>query len=165
MIQLSQALKVIHEADIVHRDIKPENIFISGPTETLKIGDLGISRSIDVKSGERAKTRIGTPRYVSPEVLKGEDYLFSTDVWSLGIMLCEICTLDRVMIRPEKRNKKICKFFTCGEENFVELPAIERLYGNEMKAIAKKMLKENPKDRPTAAELVLMFQNLPLSIK
>ena len=71
MIQLSQALKVIHAADIVHRDIKPENIFLHGPTDTVKIGDLGISRSINVHEGERAKTRIGTPRYVSPEVLKG----------------------------------------------------------------------------------------------
>jgi len=160
MIQLSQALKVIHAADIVHRDIKPENIFLHGPTDTVKIGDLGISRSINVHEGERAKTRIGTPRYVSPEVLKGEDYLFSTDVWSLGILLCELCTLDRVVIRPEKRKKKVA-CFTCGEENYVELPAIDRKYGKEMKEIAKKMLKEKPNERPSAAELVIMFQNLP----
>ena len=37
-----------------------------------------------IEKNERAKTRIGTPRYVSPEVLQGKEYLFSTDVWSLG---------------------------------------------------------------------------------
>jgi len=163
MIQLCQALNIIHSADIIHRDIKPENIFLSGTADSrqIKIGDLGISRSVDIIQGERAKTRIGTPRYVSPEVMKGENYLFSTDIWSLGVMLCELCTLDRVVIKPRTRNKKICRFFSCGEENYVDLPAIEVKYGKGMKSIAKKMLKENPKGRPTAAELVTMFQNLP----
>ena len=59
-----------------------------------------------------------------------------------GIMMCELCTLDRVVIRPEKRKKKFCRFISCGEENFVELPALERKYGPEMKALAKLMLKD-----------------------
>jgi len=164
MIQLCQAVRVIHAAEIVHRDIKPENIFLHGASESVKIGDLGISRSIDVQSGQRAKTRIGTPRYVSPEVLRGDDYYFSTDIWSLGILLCELCTLDRVIIRPEKRSKVFCKFFTCFEESFVELPNIERRYGKEMKKIAKLMLKDNPRERPNAAELVELFQKLPLHL-
>lgn len=161
MIQLTQAINVIHQAEIVHRDIKPENIFLSGPSETIKIGDLGISRVIDSEQNERAKTRIGTPRYVSPEVLKGDEYMFSTDIWSLGVMMCELCTLDRVIIRPEKRNKVFCKFFSCGEELFVKIPSIEKKYGKEFKSIAKKMLQENPDKRPTAEELVVMFQKLP----
>ena len=56
--------------------------------------------------------------------------------------MCELCTLDRVVIRPEKRKKKFCRFISCGEENFVELPALERKYGPEMKALAKLMLKD-----------------------
>ena len=56
----------MHEMGIIHRDLKPENIFIT-LDNSLKIGDLGISRAIDERS--LAKTRIGTPRYVSPEVL------------------------------------------------------------------------------------------------
>jgi len=159
MIQLCQALKVIHAAGIVHRDIKPENVFLHGDNETIKVGDLGISRTIEPELGKRAKTRIGTPRYVSPEVLRGEEYTFSTDIWSLGIMMCELCTLDRVVIRPEKRKKKFCRFISCGEENFVELPALERKYGPEMKALAKLMLKEDPEERPTSAELLTRFQN------
>merc|ERR1712227_1199815 len=144
MIQLCQAVRVIHAAEIVHRDIKPENIFLHGASESVKIGDLGISRSIDVQSGD--------------------DYYFSTDIWSLGILLCELCTLDRVIIRPEKRSKVFCKFFTCFEESFVELPNIERRYGKEMKKIAKLMLKDNPRERPNAAELVELFQKLPLHL-
>ena len=62
----------MHEMGIIHRDLKPENIFINSEN-LLKIGDLGISRSIDQRS--LAKTRIGTPRYVSPEDLGSKIWL------------------------------------------------------------------------------------------
>merc|ERR1712137_840229 len=89
-------------------DLRPENIFVGDSQRlNLKIGDLGISRVIDTEKNERAKTRIGTPRYVSPEVLQGKEYLFSTDIWSLGIMLVEIVTLDRAVIKPTRKEKKL----------------------------------------------------------
>merc|ERR1712168_1621038 len=110
-----------------------ENIFVGDSQKlNLKIGDLGISRVIDTEKNERAKTRIGTPRYVSPEVLQGREYLFSTDIWSLGVMLVEMVTLDRAVIKPEKR---------------------ERIYGTELHKIAKMMLQEKPSKRPTASQL------------
>ena len=47
-----------------------------------KIGDLGISRKIE--QDQAAHTRIGTPRYLAPEVYNGDAYSFSADIWSLG---------------------------------------------------------------------------------
>ena len=81
MIELCEALKTIHAANIVHRDIKPENVFLLND-QCLKIGDLGISRKIE--PDDSAHTRIGTPRYLAPEVYKGEAYTFTADIWSLG---------------------------------------------------------------------------------
>lgn len=161
MIELSNALSLIHKAKIVHRDIKPENIFI-GENHTLKIGDLGISRTIDTDKNERAKTRIGTPRYVSPEVLQGKSYLFSTDIWSLGIMLVEIITLERVAIKPQRQEVSLCGLISCGSRMHVEVPRFdERKYGTEFYKIACQMLREDPKKRPTASELSQKFSKLP----
>ena len=82
MIELCDALKTIHAANIVHRDIKPENVFLVND-QYLKIGDLGISRRIEPDELS-THTCIGTPRYLAPEVYKGEAYTFSADIWSLG---------------------------------------------------------------------------------
>ena len=81
MIELCDALKTIHKAKIVHRDIKPENVFLVN-NQYLKIGDLGISRKIE--QDQSAHTRIGTPRYLAPEVYNGDSYGFKADIWSLG---------------------------------------------------------------------------------
>lgn len=163
MIQLCKGLEAIHEAEVVHRDIKPENIFIGDSIRlNLKIGDLGISRVIDLEKHERAKTRIGTPRYVSPEVLHGKEYMFSTDIWSLGVMLVEIVTLDRAIIKPVKRERTLCGICSIGSQSVVDVPQFkERIYGTEIHKIAKKMLTEKPAKRPTATELVKMFSDLP----
>ena len=82
MIQLANGVDALHQIGIIHRDLKPDNIFITN-MDTLKIGDFGVSRQIE--PDERAKTRIGTPRYAAPEVTgTRRGYTLSSDIWSLG---------------------------------------------------------------------------------
>ena len=84
MIDLTSGLAAIHDHKIIHRDIKPENIFVKGD-QVLKIGDLGVGKKVDDEgNGTQARTRIGTPRYIAPEVYSGRAYSFSADIWSLG---------------------------------------------------------------------------------
>jgi NIMA (never in mitosis gene a)-related kinase len=75
----------------LHRDIKCQNVFIT-KQGIIKIGDFGIARvlknTIDV-----SKSMVGTPYYLSPEIIEGKPYSFKSDIWSLGIMLYEICAL------------------------------------------------------------------------
>jgi serine/threonine protein kinase len=65
--QIASALAHMHEKRIMHRDLKPANIFIDGNGD-LKIGDLGLSRQLSSQTFE-AFSRVGTPLYMSPEVL------------------------------------------------------------------------------------------------
>ena len=68
----------------MHRDIKAENIFFHN--ECLKLGDFGFCKGLGPEEN-MAKTMLGSPIYMAPEVLKGEPYSTKADIWSLGVIL------------------------------------------------------------------------------
>lgn len=84
-------MKHVHDRKILHRDIKGQNIFIS-KTNTLKLGDFGIARVLN-KTMEKARTVVGTPYYLSPEIIENKPYSFQSDIWSIGVVLYELCAL------------------------------------------------------------------------
>ena len=58
----------------------------------VKLGDFGIARIL-AHTKAQAKTMVGTPYYISPEIVDNKPYSFKTDIWSLGVILYEMCTL------------------------------------------------------------------------
>eukprot|EP01006_Ploeotia_vitrea_P029095 TRINITY_DN61693_c0_g1_i1.p1 TRINITY_DN61693_c0_g1~~TRINITY_DN61693_c0_g1_i1.p1 ORF type:complete len:569 (+),score=99.11 TRINITY_DN61693_c0_g1_i1:68-1774(+) len=91
-VQLCLALKHIHDRKILHRDLKAGNVFLT-KDGTVKLGDLGLS-TILTNTVAMAKTVCGTPYYFSPELCKNEYYNNKSDVWALGCILYEMCTLQ-----------------------------------------------------------------------
>jgi len=89
--QCAEAIRHMHEVRIMHRDLKPSNVFVMEDGR-LKLGDLGLGRYLDLQS-IMAFSQVGTPLYMSPEVLRGEGHHFSSDIWSLGCMLYELAHL------------------------------------------------------------------------
>jgi predicted Ser/Thr protein kinase len=88
--QLLSAVGVAHDYGIVHRDLKPDNILISNRGKT-KILDFGISKLIDDKHRLTATgSMVGTPAYMAPEQVKGEQVDASSDIYSLGMILYEL---------------------------------------------------------------------------
>ncbi|WP_181771524.1 serine/threonine-protein kinase [Amycolatopsis pittospori] len=86
-IQLCSALAAAHRAGIVHRDIKPGNVLLGEDDGTVKITDFGISRAMgDVQLTATGEIS-GTPAFLAPEVARGEDATFASDVFSLGATL------------------------------------------------------------------------------
>ena len=81
----------MHDARVMHRDIKPANIFLATHGR-VKLGDLGLGRAFSSQTYE-AMSKVGTPLYMSPEVLDGRGYEWKSDVWSLGCLLYELATL------------------------------------------------------------------------
>lgn len=75
---------------IIHRDLKNANIFLSKDKQ-VKIGDFGISRTLD-KTQMAATSMIGTPYYLSPEMVEGKPYSTKADIWALGIILYQLCS-------------------------------------------------------------------------
>ena len=90
-IQLLLALKYIHDKKIVHRDLKPANIFITNTNE-LKIGDFGISKIMS-QTFDMAKTKIGSPLIMAPEIWEGMSYNQKSDIWALGCVLYKMMML------------------------------------------------------------------------
>ena len=91
-VQLCMSLEYIHKRKILHRDLKSQNIFLTR-NNTLKLGDFGISKVLE-NTNDLAFSVLGTPYYMSPEVCQRKPYNYTSDVWSLGCILYEMCTLQ-----------------------------------------------------------------------
>ena len=107
--QMSSALKHMQSLRIMHRDLKPANIFID-IDDNLKLGDLGLGRDFTSQTME-AYSRVGTPLYMSPEVLNGSGYDFKSDVWSLGCISYELCAL-KSPFKDETKKMNLLDLFT-----------------------------------------------------
>ncbi|KAG8345079.1 Protein kinase domain [Trypanosoma vivax] len=90
-VQLLLGLDHIHLKHLMHRDIKLQNLMLQRNTGSVKIGDFGLSKSLSF-TDEVSCTRLGTPMYFSPEVLKGLEYTRKTDVWSMGVAFYRLMT-------------------------------------------------------------------------
>ena len=85
-IQVVNAVYFLHQNNIIHRDIKPENLLF-GKKGLLKLCDFGWAKELTL---ENRSTFCGTVEYMAPEIVGSENYDFSVDIWSLGILLYEL---------------------------------------------------------------------------
>ena len=86
------AVDHIHSRRILHRDLKTGNVFLT-KTNVVKLGDFGIAKVLD-STLEQANTVVGTPYYMSPEVCENKPYDLKSDLWAMGCILYELCTLN-----------------------------------------------------------------------
>jgi NIMA (never in mitosis gene a)-related kinase len=89
--QLCFAVAYIHTQHVLHRDLKTQNVFLMD-NNMVRLGDFGIAKVLD-HTFESAKSVVGTPYYMSPEVCQSKPYNSYSDVWALGCVLYELCTL------------------------------------------------------------------------
>lgn len=84
-------MKHCHDRKVLHRDLKSGNIFLTS-NGIVKLGDFGIAKVLS-NTVEKAVTIVGTPYYLSPEIINNKPYSFKSDLWSLGVLLYEMCAL------------------------------------------------------------------------
>jgi len=145
--QITDAVCCMHEHRVMHRDIKPNNIFVT-TDGTAKIGDLGLSRFMSSQTMQ-VQSMVGTPCYMSPEVIRGLPYDFSSDVWGLGCLLYEMTALKVPFYSPKLNYYTLGKkITTCDYEPLPDSvsPAIRDTVG--------LLLRSEPQDRPTAQQLL-----------
>ena len=93
---MCNALVLCKQYDIVHRDIKPQNIFVSKHGD-YKLGDFGIAKTVEKTMGG---TKIGTYKYMAPEVYNNQPYGCSADIYSLGLVLYWLLNEKRMPFMP-----------------------------------------------------------------
>ncbi|KAF9143256.1 G2-specific serine/threonine protein kinase [Mortierella sp. GBA39] len=159
MVQLIMALHECHHGTttneethqvtprpILHRDLKPDNVFLDGK-HNVKLGDFGLSRSLTNPQKAFAQTYVGTPFYMSPELIGEFTYDAKSDIWSLGCVIYELCALQPPFLADTQAQLSA----RIKEGRVQSLPGN---YTQELNQIVKWMLQVNSRKRPTTKELL-----------
>ena len=145
LTQICLALNHIHKKKIIHRDLKSGNVFLT-KSGLIKLGDFGIAKGFK-NTWEKAKTKVGTPYYLSPEIINSKPYDLKSDIWALGVLLYEMMTFKM----PFNANSlpslslKIIK-------GYYQPPPSS--YSKDLIDLVKRCLNLDPKKRPTAESIL-----------
>ncbi|XP_078417118.1 serine/threonine-protein kinase Nek1 isoform X10 [Cetorhinus maximus] len=144
-VQICLALKHVHDRKILHRDIKSQNIFLT-KDGTVQLGDFGIARVLN-STVELARTCIGTPYYLSPEICENKPYNNKSDIWALGCVLYEMCTLKHAFEAGNMKNL-VLKIIRGS------YPPVSVHYTYDLRSLMSQLFKRNPRDRPSVSSLL-----------
>ncbi|XP_053921270.1 serine/threonine-protein kinase Nek1 isoform X3 [Cuculus canorus] len=144
-VQICLALKHIHDRKILHRDIKSQNIFLT-KDGTIQLGDFGIARVLN-STAELARTCIGTPYYLSPEICQNKPYNNKSDIWALGCVLYEMCTLKHAFEAGNMKNL-VLKIISG------PFPPVSTHYSYDLRNLLSQLFKRNPRNRPSVNSIL-----------
>jgi serine/threonine-protein kinase len=147
-IQLCSGLAAAHDAGVIHRDFKPDNVMIERGTDRVVITDFGIARSGDDVGVTQVGALIGTPRYMAPEQLAGDEVDHRADVFALGVILYELAT----GMRPWSGDSAIA--IAVAQATQPLRPFTARQVPPGLAAVIVRCLSIDPAGRPPSAAIV-----------
>lgn len=121
------------------------NIFLT-KSGFVKVGDFGIARML-THTAELAASIVGTPYYLSPEIVQSNAYNYKSDIWSLGILLYEMCAL-----KPPFNGANLHMLATQIVSG--TFPPIPSHFSPNMHKMVHKLLQVEPDNRPTIAQIL-----------
>ena len=153
---ICNGLKEIHKNNLIHRDLKPENLFLNADL-TIKIGDFGLTKQLK-DANEYAKTQAGTMLYMAPEIFKGQKYNNKVDMWALGCIIYELCTLSYCFESDSMIG--LIKKITDSNHGKIDI----NLYGEDLQKLIDSLLNKNYEQRPSVDDIIkIINKNLTMS--
>jgi serine/threonine protein kinase len=167
--QMTKALSAAHKAGIVHRDVKPENVIVTDDG-LVKILDFGLAKYFSAKNGEANDNFdhlfdtnpgliIGTISYMSPEQIRGKDFDWRTDIWSLGVVFYEMLAGARPFVGETQSEirKRILLTEPDYSSEIEEIPEIKKIL---VKTLAKDLNLRYEKTTDLANDLENVYKFL-----
>ena len=112
----------------------------------MQLGDFGIARVLN-STVELARTCIGTPYYLSPEICENKPYNNKSDIWALGCVLYELCTLKHAFEAGNMKNL-VLKIISGS------FPPVSPHYSYDLRSLLSQLFKRNPRDRPSVNSIL-----------
>jgi NIMA (never in mitosis gene a)-related kinase len=145
-IQICSGLHHLHSQNILHRDLKTLNIFLT-KENIIRIGDLGVAKILS--SAENfVRSKVGTPYYLSPEICEDRPYNNKSDIWSLGCILYEMCSLKH----PFEAKNQAELLLKIVKGKYESLP---KKYSKDLADIVHSCLMKDYSKRPSIEDIIL----------
>src|SRR3989440_7890675 len=156
--ELCEVLQAAPDEGIIHRDLKPANLMIvepDTPRERVKVMDFGLAKLIETEAPLRKVTdtnvdfAVGTPGYICPEQVRGEEMDHRGDLYSVGVMMFELLT-GRLPFTGPTSMDILLAHATDTPPSFAQL-GLKGWVPREVERLVMDCLAKNPEDRPQSA--------------
>ncbi|MDJ0939509.1 MAG: serine/threonine-protein kinase [Woeseiaceae bacterium] len=153
--KIASGLAAAHDQHIIHRDLKPANVLVAHDSGDVYLADFGLAGIIETGSTAATKLtqdgeRLGDPRYISPEHLRGEPLTEQSDIYSLGIIGYEMLSLEGPYGQVSSRDIAAAHLRTPPRNLSDLVEGVPRILGD----LLMRCVSKNPEHRPRARDIV-----------
>lgn len=156
--EIAQGLDAAHSRGLLHRDIKPDNVWLEAGGDHVRIVDFGLARAVDQSSSlSQSGAILGTPRYMAPEQIRGDEVDERCDLFSLGSLLFHAATGQPAFTG----NNLVATLVAVSQDEVTRPEQLNPKLPPALSALILKLLAKDPSDRiQTAADVVAKIEQI-----